>query len=149
MKLLIKWSRLPPAERRLVIFLLPMLLTIHLGLKIFPVRVIAQFLERAAAPFPTSRRSPPLSRERLAWAVRVVAGRILVDGSCLAQALAARLLLRRYGYPASLHIGVAKPEGGRLKAHAWVESEGQVVIGGPETELDGYAPLPLAGGGLF
>jgi hypothetical protein len=38
-------------------------------------------------------------------------------------------MLARRGYPAHLRIGVAKDEGGRLKAHAWVECEGNIVIG--------------------
>jgi hypothetical protein len=48
-------------------------------------------------------------------------------------------LLVRQGYPALLHIGAAKGEGGQLRAHAWVESEGRVVIGGHD--LGRYAPL--------
>jgi hypothetical protein len=40
------------------------------------------------------------------------------------------MLLARRGYPALLHIGVAKGKEGQFQAHAWVESEGKVVIGG-------------------
>ena len=45
----------------------------------------------------------------------------------------APLLLARRGFPASLHIGVAKQgQEKQLEAHAWVESEGKVLIGGSE-----------------
>jgi hypothetical protein len=33
-----------------------------------------------------------------------------------------------------VRIGVAKGEGGKLEAHAWVECEGNVIIGGYELE---------------
>jgi hypothetical protein len=61
--------------------------------------------------------------------------------TCLAQALAAQVLLTRRGYPALLRIGVAKGERQQLQAHAWVESEGKIVIGG--SELERYTPLAV------
>jgi len=59
--------------------------------------------------------------------------------SCLTQALAAHLLLCRRGLTPQLHIGVAKDQRDRLIAHAWVESEGRIVVGG--TDLQRYTPL--------
>jgi hypothetical protein len=49
------------------------------------------------------------------------------------------VLLARHGHPALVRIGVVRGEGGGVQAHAWVESEGAVVIGG--AELDRYTPL--------
>jgi hypothetical protein len=37
--------------------------------------------------------------------------------------------MRWHGYAANLHLGVAKGKQGQLEGHAWVESEGKVVIG--------------------
>jgi hypothetical protein len=54
--------------------------------------------------------------------------------TCLVQALAMSLLLKRYGHASDLHIGVARNEEGKFMAHAWVERQGQVVIGGPNVE---------------
>lgn len=48
--------------------------------------------------------------------------------SCLTQALAARTLLQRYGQAADLKIGVAR-ENGKFEAHAWLEIDGQIVLG--------------------
>lgn len=48
--------------------------------------------------------------------------------TCLTQALTARRMLSRYGHDAVLKIGVAKSDS-RLEAHAWVEVNGQVVLG--------------------
>ena len=70
--------------------------------------------------------------DRVVWAV-VVASRYVPMSTCLTQALAAQVLLARRGFPAHLHIGVAKKGAeARFEAHAWVESQGKVVIGGSE-----------------
>jgi hypothetical protein len=56
------------------------------------------------------------------------------------------MILNRYGYNAHIHIGVAKDHTGSLGAHAWLESEGTIVIGGQEsTSL--FAPLGVIGEG--
>ncbi len=87
------------------------------------------------------KRTPVLSRisspERVAWAV-AVAGPYVPRATCLVKSLAGQALLARRGHASRLHIGVAKPEG-RLKAHAWLEWEGQVLLGGSES--DRYAGL--------
>jgi len=74
------------------------------------------------------------SADRVAWAVEMASRCTPGAKSCLTQALAAQVLLDRRGYPALLHIGVAKGEQGRFQAHAWLESKGTVVIGGSEQE---------------
>jgi hypothetical protein len=51
----------------------------------------------------------------------------------LTQALAGQVLLAQYGYPAVVHLGVTKEEGqGTFQAHAWMESDGKIVIGESE-----------------
>ncbi len=80
------------------------------------------------------RKSKGCSTEEVVWAVES-AGRLMPWAStCLTQALTAQVLLLRRGRPALVHIGTVKGEGGELKAHAWVESRGEVVIGGHELE---------------
>jgi hypothetical protein len=39
-----------------------------------------------------------------------------------------------------LHIGVKRPENGKLDAHAWVESEGRVIVG-QLGDLSRFSPL--------
>ena len=68
------------------------------------------------------------------------AGRRIPGGSnCLVQALAAAVLLGRHGYSSRLRLGVARAPDGRLEAHAWVERDGKLLLGGPRVER--YAPL--------
>lgn len=52
--------------------------------------------------------------------------------SCLVQALAAHLFVDTRTAPLCLRIGVRRAEHGVLKAHAWVEREGRLLVGGHE-----------------
>jgi hypothetical protein len=69
-----------------------------------------------------------------------------VVGTCLTQALATQILLGWRGHPTHLRIGVAYSETGQLQAHAWIESDGQIVVG-ELSDLPRYHPLPLEGQG--
>ena len=78
--------------------------------------------------------------EQVVWAV-TVASQYVPAATCLTQALAAQVLLSRLGHPASLRIGVSRDEAGEFQAHAWVECQGRVVIGGVQA-LSRFTPLP-------
>jgi hypothetical protein len=68
--------------------------------------------------------------QELAWAVNTISRYLARDLTCLPQALVVHQMLSQRGYSAKLLIGVAKGEHDNLVAHAWVETEGKVVIGG-------------------
>ena len=78
------------------------------------------------------------SVERLAWAVGI-ASRFVPKATCLAQALTAQFLLQQAGHQACLHVGVTEAEEGGIKAHAWVENQGRILIGG--FDLNKYTRL--------
>lgn len=68
-------------------------------------------------------------QHRVLWALD--AGTRHAVGTCLTRALAAEALLPASMQPA-LIIGVASGgRASRLDAHAWIEVDGQVVVGGP------------------
>ena len=90
----------------------------------------------------TNEQSSP-AIEPLAWAV-AAAGASL-GASCLEQGVALTALLSLVRVPAHLVIGVNR-SGGALRAHAWVESRGRVVLGA--VEAHDYSALPAAGGEL-
>jgi hypothetical protein len=77
--------------------------------------------------------------ERIVWAVGA-AGRLVPRTTCLARALAAQALLARRGHASELRLGVAGGAGRVFEAHAWLERDGRVLIGGPVDER--YVPLP-------
>lgn len=98
---------------------------------LLPLQLVVQILRRGAA---CGRRNITVSsrrRRRFSWAVRAVGKRLLPERPCLTQALVLQSLLRWYGDNSSeLCIGVDKDGSGGLIAHAWVEYNGKILIGG-------------------
>ena len=56
------------------------------------------------------------------------AQRVVPQATCLPQALAAEAYYAERA-PAELQIGVKKTPSGKLAAHAWVVSDGRIVVG--------------------
>jgi hypothetical protein len=83
---------------------------------------------------PTTANRPTI--DRVAWAVRTAGGHLFPARPCLPQALAARFLLSCLGVATHLRIGVRKSEGDALRAHAWVEWDGEVLVGGTEAPTE-------------
>jgi hypothetical protein len=127
MKRFVKFLNLTPDERGLLIGALFHLAAIRIGLWVLPLQVMLR-QSKTLKVFETFRVSR-LPAERIAWAIRVVSRYLPGTRNCLVQSLAAQTLLARRGYSTQLRIGVAKDEGGQFKAHAWVECDGQIIIG--------------------
>jgi hypothetical protein len=85
-----------------------------------------------------------VDRERVIWAVEAIGRRIPSVGTCLMQALAAHVLLGRRGHHSNLRIGVIRDHKGEFTAHAWLEKDGTVLIGGDWS--DKYIPMPALNG---
>jgi len=134
-----KLWRLPRADRSLLLTAAVWLAATRVGLWLLPLRVVRRWLAYAVQSRHLARGSPP-SPERIAWAVGV-ARHVVPSATCLPQALAAEALLVRSGHPADLRIGIVKTAVGRVTAHAWVESDGRVVVGDLH-DLARYAPFP-------
>jgi hypothetical protein len=107
----------------------------RLALRTLTWRRAVQLLD---GPLPV-RRSPARGPAEVAAAVLEASRLLPGTSSCLAQALAARTLLRRQGLPCEIRIGVNRTSHGGIEAHAWIESEGQVILGVAEPK---YAPFP-------
>src|SRR2546427_3806445 len=137
MKRLRKFLALHPIEQRLLVKAALLLGVIRLGLRLLPFRTLWWLLNHAPIGLPAAKFNP----DRIAWAVTVTSPYVLGVRPCLTQALAAQLLLVRRGFSARLHLGVARGEQGQVQAHAWVEADGKVVIGGSASELERYTPL--------
>lgn len=138
MKLVRRFLHLPALERWLLVRAALLLGVLRLGLWLLPFQTLRRLVSTFTASSRRVRDAERLSRERIVWAVETAARYVSPTATCLTQALAAQALLARRGYPAVLHIGVAR-DNNELQAHAWVESEGEVVIGG--FELERYTPL--------
>ncbi|MDP9485753.1 MAG: lasso peptide biosynthesis B2 protein [Actinomycetota bacterium] len=147
MRLLIKLWRLSAADRRLLIEATLLLGMVAPGLRLLPFETVRRLMARAAQTLARSQKSDDDSAKRAVWAVMAASRYVPRAGAgvCLTQALAAQTMLARRGHPALLRIGVVKDEERRLQAHAWLESGGEVVIGGA-ANLERFVPLPTLQG---
>lgn len=82
----------------------------------------------------------PAELKRVAWGIRNTA-RLVPGASCLTQALSGQIMLARRGKTSQVRLGVARDEKGRFIAHAWLVSEGKVVLGGAEANIQRFTPL--------
>lgn len=103
---------------------------VRIAIAVLPFRVVHRAVDAALR---RRRPVPDVPQERIAAAVASVARRV-PGATCLIQVVAAAFLSARHGHPAALRLGVAKSEG-RITAHAWLESEGRVILGEPEPGL--------------
>ena len=75
----------------------------------------------------------------VAWAVAVAANHVPWRSDCFPQSIAARMLLRRYDYESTIHIGVERSGESEIAGHAWLTCNGVVVTGG--NDLDRYTEV--------
>ncbi|MEA2338527.1 MAG: hypothetical protein QOE82_2534 [Thermoanaerobaculia bacterium] len=114
---------------------------VRIGLWILPFRV----LHRAVVARSSRRGSSNHSIDAITWAVTAAARRV-PRATCLTQALAGMLLLGANGHPAMLRVGVAKKEDGGLRAHAWIDSGGETILGDPRSDaLVSLPPIAFPG----
>jgi hypothetical protein len=128
MERLRRFASLPAEDRRRFLVALPVVATVRAALWILPFGKLRAAIARHVRRRSGSPARSPGEADRIAWSVGSAA-RFVPKATCLTQALAGEVLLRRAGYPADVKIGVAKDPAGKLEAHAWIESGGRVVIG--------------------
>ncbi len=115
----------------------------RIGLWVLPFRTLCFFLERGISEASMPEQPDKQLTGKIAWAVGAMS-RYVPKATCLTQAIATQTLLKRLRQPASIRIGVAKDEMGKLEAHAWVESQGRIIIGEREN-LSQYTLLISSG----
>lgn len=77
---------------------------------------------------------------KIPWAVTVVDTTLPFETTCLMQAIVGERLLAAHDYEAQIQLGIDSSQ--EFEAHAWVEREGEIVLG----EVDDHARFqPLAG----
>lgn len=129
MRRVAKFAALPREDRWLLVRALATVAAVRLRLACLPFRAGKGYMRRLA------RGAHPCNPERVAWAVDH-AGRFFGEASCLVRALAGHRLLAGRGVASWVRIGVAPGEpdgmGTNLAAHAWLETKGRIVLGGPD-----------------
>ena len=113
---------------------------VRAGLRFLPLPAWERMADRLSSAR-SAEGSASATAQDVAWAVRS-ASRVVPGATCLTQALAAKLVLSRRGYASRLRIGVARGPGHQLRAHAWLEANGLVVVGG--SRIEEFTPLATA-----
>ena len=77
--------------------------------------------------------------QRISYTVSAAANNVPWRSDCFPQTIAARMLLKRYGYTSTIHFGIDRVGEDRLEGHAWLTCGETVVTGGGE--LDRYTEI--------
>jgi hypothetical protein len=131
--------RLPSSDILLLAEALLTVSAVRVALWLFPFRFVHGWLSRIKRDLLSRRIRIHSGVGRVVWAVRVVS-RVVPRATCLTQAIAAQLLLALAGEPSTLRIGVARRDKGAFEAHAWIEHDDTIIIGGSTRK--GFTPLP-------
>ena len=134
-----RFFALAHSDRTLILRTFAPLAAMRVATWTLPFARVNRISEAMSRPMRAELKGARPSPDRIAWAVEHVSRVVPRGNNCLVRALATGIVLKRYGYPSELKIGVMKPAGGRFEAHAWLESGGIVVIG--DFQLDQYVPL--------
>jgi hypothetical protein len=127
-----KFFSLPVMERQMLLKAFILLIFVRLGLWLLPFQTLQRTLEKLFH-YPVTSNRQSLSPEKVSWAVRAVSWYV-PSATCLAQALTLKALLTQEGIHSDLAIGVARDDATGITAHAWLEIDGKVIIGGQERD---------------
>ncbi len=108
------------------------------------IMLVAMSFERLSARLSATSNSTQVEPdqdllERIGFAVSAAANNVPWRSDCFPQTIAARMLLKRYGYASTIHFGVERAGEDVLNAHAWLTCSETVVTGGGE--LDRYTEI--------
>jgi Transglutaminase-like superfamily len=137
-----KLLKLPPADPLLLVRVAGLTVLVALGLRLLPFQKLQAILARRRRRWWTLQTADERSLGRLVWAVEVVGW--YAGANCLKKALTLQWLLARRRVSTRLWLGVQRREA-TLQAHAWLEHNGRVIVGGPVRER--YTPLHCFAGG--
>lgn len=132
-------AALPANERRLLLVALVLVAHVRVALCVLPSRFVLRIVRCLADLGPSESRAGRPAPDRIAWAIGAVS-RVVPRATCLTQAVAGKLLLRHYGFESRLCLGVSKTSAGGFVAHAWIELESRILIGGAQSAA--FSPLP-------
>ncbi|MBD2596836.1 lasso peptide biosynthesis B2 protein [Nostoc spongiaeforme FACHB-130] len=138
MKRLLKLLQLSNSDRQFLLRTFVLLGLVRLGMWLLSFNTLRKLINKISKP---NFQLEPISLHKIVWAINVSTRYTPGGAKCLARALTCQVLMTRYGYKPELRIGVVKSEAGNLEAHAWIETQGYVVIG-YLPDLSRFTPLP-------
>jgi hypothetical protein len=76
--------------------------------------------------------SSPVNIKKIIWAINCT-DIFVLKSTCLTKAITAQILLNQNDHASIVKIGVSKKA--KFEAHAWVEVDGQVVLGNSKKQF--------------
>ena len=139
MKRLLKFLDLSNSDRLVLIKTFLLLGLVRLGLWLLPYSRLQKILTKISDHRPPKNQTV-IESDKIVRAVNISSRYTPGGAKCLARALTTQVLMKQQGYSPRLLIGVAKGEQEQLEAHAWIEYQGEVVMGYLHN-LSRYVPL--------
>lgn len=131
-----KLKALSVTEWRYLAWALVLLPALRLALRVWGFQPVFSALKKSAhlpalsSTSPETETPPPFAIASLVRMVNAAADHGPVKANCLPRSMAIWWLLRRRGVDCELRLGV-KPRDDAIQAHAWVESQNQVLNDDP------------------
>lgn len=132
-----RFGALSAAGKWLLLRAMGWLAVARLMLLVMPFRRLAAKL--SGAKVAGGSEVDPAVLSNIGWAVAAAANNVPWRADCFPQTIAARKLLRKYGYETTIHIGVERVGNSDLAGHAWLTCGENVVTGG--SDLERYTEL--------
>lgn len=132
MRLVTKFVGLPWSVKRTLFQVGFLLIVTRMALAVLPYRSVRAWFDRWGST--VVRLGSDEYEQLLTWAGSGLGRFVLGDKPCLTQALVVQGLLRRAGLDVDLRIGVARESDGAIRAHAWLDRSGRVILGGRRAE---------------
>lgn len=111
------------------------LIVLRIALSCVPYRHVKGMVDRRTVKHVLPASEQEVYQRQIIWAIQLTGRYLLGNKPCLPQALALQWFLKRSGIEAEMHIGVKK-EAGQFEAHAWIEQDGVVIMGGSESPAE-------------
>jgi hypothetical protein len=111
---------------------------VEFGLRVLKLKTLLALLQNDRQADREGCARAPTNPERVGYCVELASRLHPLRPTCLKKALVLLALLARRGVKARVIIGAAKSDG-KLDAHAWIEHQGRVIMGGPAR--DRYSTL--------
>jgi len=134
---LLRFVQLDSADKWLLLRATAWLAIARIMLIVMPFRHLSARLSATSNSTQTEPDQDLL--QRIAYAISAAANNVPWRSDCFPQTIAARMLLKRFGYTSTIHLGVDRVGEDELEAHAWLTCGETVVTGG--AELDRYTEV--------
>ena len=127
---LCRFARLPGDEKLLLLEAALLMAPARLAVLWLPFRMIAPLLgrQRCESPLEVAPRQE-LTAQRIGAAIATIGRHCFWRSTCLVQAVAAQLMLKRRGIPGTLYLGTARDTENNLLAHAWTRCGREILTG--------------------